>query len=129
MVQLSILSGKMAGRQTRVRRFPFSIGRAADSDLPLDDDGVWERHLTLEFQPPDKIVMQTAAGALVNLNQAPTLDGSLRNGDLLTLGSVRLQFWLAPTRQRSLKLRESLVWTLLAVVTLTQLGLIYWLSR
>jgi len=118
MVQLSILSGKMAGRQTRVRRFPFSIGRAADSDLPLDDDGVWERHLTLEFQPPDKIVMQTAAGALVTLN-----------GDLLTLGSVRLQFWLAPTRQRSLKLRESLVWTLLAVVTLTQLGLIYWLSR
>jgi hypothetical protein len=127
MVQLNILSGKMAGHLAMVRRFPFSVGRATGSDLKLDDDGVWDRHLTLEFQHPESVVVQTAAGALVTLNQKPVQTGALRNGDLLSLGSVKLQFWLAPTCQRGLKLRESLVWALLVTVTLAQLALIGWL--
>jgi pSer/pThr/pTyr-binding forkhead associated (FHA) protein len=127
MVQLCILSGRQAGNQAIVRRFPFRVGRAADSDLQLDDDGVWDRHLTLEFQAPENLVVQTAAGALVTLNQQAVRTATLRNGDVLSLGSVKLQFWLAATRQRGLKLRESLVWGLLTVVTLTQLALICWL--
>jgi pSer/pThr/pTyr-binding forkhead associated (FHA) protein len=95
----------------------------------LDDDGVWENHLTLEFQGSEQFVVQTTGGALVSVNQQPVQSLPLRNGDIISLGSVKLQFWLAATSQRSLKLRESLVWGLLAVVTGSQVALIYWLSH
>ena len=49
MVQLNILSGKAAGSQPVVRRFPFRIGRAPENELKLDDDGVWDQHLALEI--------------------------------------------------------------------------------
>jgi hypothetical protein len=129
MVQLSILSGKKAGNQTIVRRFPFCIGRSLESNLQLSDDGIWENHLTLEFQDPEKFVAQTAPGALVTVNQQPVQTATLRNGDIISLGCVKLQFWLAATSQRSLKLRETMVWGLLAAITASQLVLIYWLIR
>ncbi len=129
MVQLRILSGKKAGDQTIVRHFPFRVGRSAGNHLQLDDDGVWEQHLTLEFQDPGQFVVQTAAGALLAVNQQPVQTLPLRNGDVLSLGSVKLQFWLAATSQGSLKLREFFVWSLLAAVTAAQLVLIYWLIR
>ena len=50
MIQLRILSGQMAGDIQVVRHFPFHIGRAAENNLILDDSGVWDYHLTLEFQ-------------------------------------------------------------------------------
>ena len=129
MVQFSILSGKKAGNQPVVRRFPFSVGRSAGNDLQLDDDGVWDNHLTLEFPGSEQFVVQTAGGALVAVNQNPIQSSPLRNGDIISLGSVKLQFWLAPTSQRSLKLREFMVWSLLSVVTGVQVALIYWLRR
>jgi len=112
-----------------VRHFPFNIGRSGANDLQLEDEGVWEKHLTLEFQGRKQFSVQTAAGALVALNQESVQSAPLRNGDILSVGSVKLQFWLAPTTQRSLKLRESLVWGLLLVVTAAQLALICWLSH
>ena len=42
MVQLRILSGKMAGDVHLVRRFPFHIGRAAGNELTLEGEGIWE---------------------------------------------------------------------------------------
>jgi pSer/pThr/pTyr-binding forkhead associated (FHA) protein len=112
-----------------VRRFPFRVGRAAGSDLQLEDDGIWDEHLVLEFPGAEKFVMRTAPGAMAVINHQPLQTATLRNGDLLGLGSVKLQFWLAATRQRGLRLREALVWALLAAVTLVQLGLIYRLNR
>jgi hypothetical protein len=53
----------------------------------------------------------------------------LRNGDIITLGSAKLQFWLAAARQHSLHLREAFVCVLLAAVTGAQIALIYWLIR
>ena len=129
MVQLNILTGKQAGRQMLVRHFPFRVGRTAGNDLQLEDDGVWDEHLTLEFPAAEKFVARTAPGALAALNHQPLQTATLRNGDLLGLGSVQLRFWLAATRQRGLRLREALVWALLAAVTLVQLGLVYRLNR
>ena len=51
MLQLKILSGKTAGTEWVARRFPVRIGRASNSDLRLEDDGVWEEHLYLELDP------------------------------------------------------------------------------
>lgn len=129
MIQLNILSGKKAGGQTVVRHFPFRIGRASDNDLQLDDDGVWNLHLALEFQKNENFNLTTASGALVTVNGGPVQTTVLRNGDIITLGSAKLQFWLAAARQRGLRFREGFVWALLVFITLGQFALIYWLVR
>lgn len=129
MVQLNILSGKMAGRQTVVRHFPFSIGRAAENDLRLEDAGVWDRHLALHLEKPDGFTLAAAPNALAAVNHQPVQSARLRNGDVITCGSVKIQFWLAGVRQRGLRLRELFVWALLGLVTLGQFVLIYWLPR
>jgi len=129
MIQLNILSGKKAGTQTVARHFPFRIGRAAGSNLQLDDDGVWHQHLVLEFQKQEGFKLATAPNALATVNNEPVQSKILRNGDTITIGSVKIQFWLATARQRGLRLREGFVWALLVSVTLGQFALIYWLIR
>lgn len=129
MIQLNVLSGKKAGRQKVVRRFPFHVGRAAENDLQLDDAGVWDRHLALECEPDEGFKLATAPNALAAVNNQPVQTARLRNGDIITVGSVKLQFWLAAVRQRGLRLREMAVWALIAVVTAAQFALIYWLIQ
>jgi pSer/pThr/pTyr-binding forkhead associated (FHA) protein len=129
MIQLHILSGKQAGNQTVARRFPFRIGRAPENELQLEDDGVWDRHLTLEFQPQSGFNLTTAPSAIVTVNGEPVQTVVLRNGDTITAGSVKIQFWLAAARQGSLFVRENVVWALLVLITLFQFALLYWLAR
>jgi pSer/pThr/pTyr-binding forkhead associated (FHA) protein len=129
MIQLNILSGKTAGAQLAARRFPFRIGRAEGNDLKLEDDGVWERHLVLEFQKGEGFKLATSANALATVNGEPVLEKILHNGDIITIGSARLQFWLAVAQQRGLGLRENFAWALLIFVTLGQFILIFWLLR
>jgi len=129
MVQLTILSGKTAGDTHVVRRFPFRIGRAAENELALDDPGVWDNHLTLEFQREQGIVLHTGDNAFAAINEAPQTSARLRNGDVISFGSAKIQFWLAAPRQRSLRLREFSVWLLLAAVTAFQFVLIYRLLK
>jgi pSer/pThr/pTyr-binding forkhead associated (FHA) protein len=129
MIQLDILSGKKAGAQLVARHFPFRIGRAAQNDLQLEDDGVWDRHLVLEFQKQEGFKLTTSANGLATINGEPVQNKILRNGDIITIGSAKLQFWLAAARQRGLRLRENFVWVLLVFVTLGQLIMICWLLR
>ena len=129
MVQLNILSGRQAGAQSVARHFPFRIGRAVQNDLQLEDDGVWDQHLTLEFQKQEGFKLTTSANALTNVNGEPVSSKILRNGDQITVGSVKIQFWLAAARQGSLLAREFFVWALIAAVTAIQLVLVYWLIR
>ncbi len=128
MVQISILSGKQAGNHTIVRRFPFSIGRSPGNHLQLEDSGVWDSHLVLEWVDRVNYAVRTEGEALLSINQQSQKRAVLRQGDILAVGSVKLQFWLAPPAQRGLTLREAVVWSLLVAVTATQLALIYWLG-
>lgn len=129
MVQLNILSGKTAGSQTVVRRFPFRIGREPENELRLDDNGVWDQHLALEFKKSEGFVLTTAPQALSTVNGNTVQSVRLRNGDVITFGSVKMQFWLAAARQRGLRTREWLVWSTIAAITAGQFVLIYWLIR
>ena len=95
MVQLNIISGKMAGNQRVVRHFPFHIGRAPGNDFCLDDAGVWEQHLALDFQKGGGFTLQTAGGAFVAINEQPQTSARLHNGDIISFGSAKIQFWLA----------------------------------
>jgi pSer/pThr/pTyr-binding forkhead associated (FHA) protein len=129
MVQLNILSGKKAGGRTTASHFPFRIGRTAGNHLQLDDDGIWDQHLTLDTQKKEGFALALAPGALATINNQPVQNTLLRNGDIIALGSVKLQFWLAATRQRSQRIRELFVWMLITAVTAAQIVLIYSLLK
>jgi hypothetical protein len=49
----------------------------------------------------------------------------LRNGDVLSMGALKIQFALSPVRQASQRLRECLTWAALAILCLGQVALIY----
>ena len=129
MIQLRILSGKMAGENIFVRRFPFSIGRAPHNDLRLEDDGVWDNHLDLKFHKREGFIHKTAPGTFCAVNEESQTSARLRNGDTLSFGSAKIQFWLAPATLRGLALREALVWLLLLGVTLAQILVLLRLLR
>ena len=109
--------------------FSFPHRPGAGNDLQLDDDGIWDRHLTLEFNRQKGFTLATAPNALATINGGSVQTAVLRNGDIITLGSAKIQFWLAAACQRGLRSREAFVWVLLAAVTATQFALIYWLIR
>jgi pSer/pThr/pTyr-binding forkhead associated (FHA) protein len=128
MIQLQILTGKQAGARWVARRFPLRVGRETTNDLRLEEDGVWDRHCELNFDPAQGIVLAVQPDALLTVNQEPVSSPHrLRNGDSIELGSVRLRFWLADPVLRSSRLREGFVWTLIAVMCLGQVALVYWL--
>ena len=127
MLLLKVISGKQAGTETVARRFPFLIGRSPKAALRLDDDGVWDDHLHLEVRLDEGAVMFASRDAFTAVNGYPVTEAVLRNGDIIELGAARIQFGLSPTRQSSLKLRESLTWFLLGSLGFGQVALIYWL--
>ena len=129
MIQFKILSGKQAGASWVARRFPVRVGRAKGTDLQLEEAGVWDKHFQLDFKPGEGFVLQSAPNALTVVNGVQADRVVLSNGDLLELGSVKLQFWLGETRQRGFRLREGLTWTAIAAICLGQVVLIYWLLR
>jgi len=127
MIQFDVLSGKKAGAQLVARRFPVRVGRAVENEIRLEEDGVWDQHCVVQIKGREGFAVTAAGNALMSVNSHPVQSAILRNGDLIELGSVKLRFWLAPTRRRGLKFREGLVWALLVAVVLSQFGLIYWL--
>ena len=129
MIQLKVLSGKKAGAAWVARHFPVRIGRSAGADLQVEEGGVWEQHLQLDFNPAEGIVLSTQPDALATVNGQAVHQTILRNGDTIDIGSLRLQFWLSEPRQADLRLREGFTWAAIAAISLGQVGLIYWLLR
>jgi len=127
VLQFTILNGKQAGTQWRARRFPFRIGRSPDADLRLEEEGIWDSHLAIELRPPEGFVLSVQSTAFASIDSQPVQHAILRNGDIIELGAVKMQFGLAPTRPRSLYFREFLTWIVLALLCLAQIALIYWL--
>lgn len=117
----------MAGTETVVRHFPFRVGRSASANWQIEDSGVWDQHLTFSLQPDHTIELTAQPGAFVSLNGETVSTAQLRNGDVIGMGAAQIYFALSPTRQKGLRIRESLVWTGLVLVALLEVGLIYWL--
>jgi pSer/pThr/pTyr-binding forkhead associated (FHA) protein len=129
MIQLAVLSGKLAGSTSVARRFPFEVGRASDADLVLPEPGVWDRHLVIKFEPGNGFLAAAQGEALMTVNGEPTRGTRLRNGDSIEIGGVRLQFQLGDPRQGDSGLREWFVWFGIAFVTAAQFAIIYLLVR
>ena len=128
MIHLRVLSGKKAGTQLNASRYPVRIGRAPEADLVLDDPGTWPRHCRISPEP-EGLVCQAEANALLAVNGVPTDHAVLRNGDIISIGAMQIEFTLAPVRQASLLWREWLVWSALAFLCLAQIATIYHLLR
>lgn len=128
MIELRLLEGLQAGGQWSARRFPVRIGRSADSDLILEDPGVWDHHVEIGYDPASGFYMTPLSEGAVIVNQEPVESAALKNGDKLTLGGAVIQFWIAPARQRRFKFMEFLVWTALLGLFAAQLLLIRWLA-
>lgn len=129
MIQLKVLSGTKAGASVVARRFPFRVGRSPKANLQLDDPGVWDEHLRIAFVRAEGYVLKTEKNALITLNGQSVDSGILRNGDVIGLGSAKVQFWLAETGQVALGAREVLTWVTIAAVCLGQVALVYLLLR
>ena len=127
IVQLKFLSGKMAGTEEVARHFPFRVGRGAQNDLRIEEDGVWENHFEIGFDAAEGFILDAKTDALVTVNHEPAKKLRLRNGDSIEAGSARIQFWLGQPDQRGMRLREAFVWSLVVGVTLAQVALMCWL--
>jgi diguanylate cyclase (GGDEF)-like protein len=86
--QLIVLTGESFGQMSHVDRPEIVIGRAADADIRLRDDGVSRRHARIaatngEFYLED---LQSANGTL--LNGTPVGRALLRDADNIQVGST-----------------------------------------
>lgn len=128
MVQLQILSGNRTGTKFLGTRFPIHVGRADDSDFPLCEPGVWPRHFQIAWQT-EGLTLEAEPDALISVNDAAVKRTVLRNGDVITLGSLKIRFSLSAVRQSSMASREGLTWVGLAALCLAQVALVYLLPR
>jgi pSer/pThr/pTyr-binding forkhead associated (FHA) protein len=127
VILFKFLSGKMAGGSWTTRRFPVRIGRVPSADLQLEEPGVWDQHLEISLDPKEGFVATISPGALATVNGHPLERAVLHNGDTIQMGAMKLQFWLAASRQAGLRIREWLTWVAIAAISLGQVWLIYWL--
>jgi pSer/pThr/pTyr-binding forkhead associated (FHA) protein len=124
VIELQVLNGQKAGTRAVATRLPFLVGRVPANHLVLEDDGVWERHLSIRRQG-NQLLLTAEHEAFVAVNGERIQEAVLRNGDVFDVGSVKLRFGLSPTRQHSLWLRETVTWVALALLCLGQIALIY----
>lgn len=116
------------GREPQIvsmTRFPFQVGRAADSDLRLQSPGLWDRHLRFDVESGEGLVVTCQEGALATVASEGIQRRRLRNGDEITVGGLLIQIYLAPVLRRSLGVWEFLFWTVMVAVALAQFVLGY----
>jgi hypothetical protein len=125
VIELKILSGKQAGATAVARRFPFVVGRSPQADLRLEDEGIFERHFELRLNRREGFALVVGPNAYAAVNGETAQQKVLRAGDVISAGSVKLAFALAPAPARGSRWREAMLWIGLALVCLTQVAIIY----
>src|SRR5690242_13480959 len=118
MIQLHILSGKKAGATVSVSKFPFQVGRTGSSALTLDDAGVWDQHFEITWPTSEKLVLNANTKATTVVNGEKINEVSLREGDVIEAGAVKMRFGFEAVRQKSLVTREMLTWIGLGALSL-----------
>ena len=124
MVRLEILSGSRAGVCFTLSRFPIRVGRAPDNDVTLDEPGVWPGHFSIRREAND-LVAQVGPDALISINGDAVQQSPLRNGDIITVGAIKLQFGFTAVRQSSLAWRERVTWAALAALAFGEVAVAY----
>ncbi|MFA6545203.1 MAG: FHA domain-containing protein [Limisphaerales bacterium] len=125
MIQLRVLNGSRGGATHVASRFPCTIGRAGGDDLQLVDAGIWENHLQLDLRIPEgfSLCRPGQGRAIVNGSEFDEL--ILRNGDVIELGAVKIQFWLGEARQSDNRVRETVTWLALGALVILEGALLF----
>lgn len=126
MVELRILSGRRSSEVIPLATFPFRIGRAADSELLLQEPGVWDRHCRIEVDETHGFRILAEGNAIVSVAGKPIQQRRLRNGESFECGSIQFRFLIAAVSRRPGRFSTILTWGLLAVVLVIELGLLLW---
>ena len=124
MIQLTIRSENSADEMVSVRRFPFSVGRHASADLRSSASGIWDEHFQLDYRSSEGIVLVPGNGGKTSVDSHP-IEGPtvLRNGAVISAGSLRIQLNIADPEIRSYRYREFLTWGTVATLGILQLWL------
>ena len=123
MIELRLLSGVRKGESVSARP-PLTIGRAPSSGLCLPEPGVWESHARIECATDGRLHLTAMGEGGVSIDSKSVRDAVLRSGDRIVLGSVTLEFRLAPACQLGLQGPERLLWSMLVAAVLLQLALL-----
>ena len=129
MLQIHVLSGTQAGQRYRIGQFPSIIGRSSSAGIRMEEPGIWEKHLSIDLDSSGAFIVKIFPGALTSLNGRSIETAFLRNGDVIEIGSAQLRVWLSETAQKTLAFREWLTWMGIALVTITEVGLVCWLLQ
>lgn len=124
MLQFRAIAGSSQNTVWEVATFPLAIGRAAGAGIRLEKAGVWDQHAEVVFDQEQGFVLNGHEGALTRINGETIQQARLRNGDVIEIGSVKLQCWLSNVKRQNLAWREILTWAVLIFVTVLQLILI-----
>jgi len=129
LAQLNLLSGEQPPHCLQPGNFPARIGRGADCQVQLTGEGIWEQHLELRLEEDQRFSIRPASEATAMVNGEP-LEGvqPLRNGDIIEIGLVKLQFLLGPVQQKKLGLREAVTWLLVGLIIAGEIYLLLWLD-
>jgi pSer/pThr/pTyr-binding forkhead associated (FHA) protein len=128
MLQIALLTGKKSGPIAVIDRFPWIIGRSQSADYCLTEGGVWDRHLRVGLDFEKGFTLELLEGALGTLNGEPFRQAILKNGDVLVLGSAKIQLWLSEVRPRAGWWKEWLTWISILLLTAFQIWLISWVG-
>jgi hypothetical protein len=122
MIQLHVLTGSSAGQRHELKQFPITVGRSPACSIPLADPGVFDTHFEIHFSP-DGFTLRASPHAVVAVNDTRAETILLRNGDIVSAGYPKIQFWLGAMSQRGLRVRETIAWLLVVGVTAAQIYL------
>jgi len=116
MIELIVLNDPPPGRRFQLGAAPIRLGRRRGLEVVLIDPGVWDDHAEISATPEGWFRVRAAGQAHLSVNDHPVTEHRLRTGDVLGIGSVKVQFELRRPLQVSLGLRETAVWILIAAV-------------
>ncbi len=95
VAQLVLLSTNLSGTHYSLDRSPMVIGRTPENDIVIDHKGISRNHAKITFSHGIYSVADLQSQNGVRINGELYESMSLRKGDTLDLGNVRLRF-LAP---------------------------------
>ena len=118
MIELRWLNQRGTGRIFRLESAPILLGRRLGLDVVVAEPGVWDVHGKIEQDSDGWFTVAPQGAATLSVNDQPVLQHRLRQGDVLTLGSAKLQFSVGAAPQKSLRFHEGSAWFQIVAVIL-----------
>jgi diguanylate cyclase (GGDEF)-like protein len=87
-----VIYGPELGRRVQLGTAPFQIGRSSQNDLALDQESVSRHHARITFDGSDYWVADLKSTNGTFVNDEPTTESRLKDGDQIRIGRSILKF-------------------------------------